>query len=147
MDKPILSAFQFIDYKVNSINFKRNTEFTYEGSMEIQFKFDASLNLDIEQQSVCVTLDIIVCDPSLFDTSPFTLNVSISGYFNYEVEEEIEDYQKFEEQCKLFGITALFPYLRSIISEITRLSNLPTLVLPLINVYNYLENEKNKGED
>ena len=62
------------------------------------------------------------------------MSVTIEGKFKTEG----DDIEKFE----INGIALLFPYLRSIISTYTANSNMPTLILPPINVGNYYKEHK-----
>lgn len=140
MDKQVLSTFQFEDYKVNSISFKRNEAFTYDNPIEVDFKFDSKVAVDNMNKTTVVTLDVTVCNPERFEKYPFTLFISLSGLFRYNGEEDIEN-QEYISKFKLYGITALFPFLRSMVADITRLTNNVPVILPLINVYNYLDTE------
>ena len=65
---------------------------------------------------------------------PFYLKTVLEGEFEIEG----DDIEKFE----INGISLLYPYVRSIISTYTANSNIPTLVLPPINVINYYKNNK-----
>jgi len=137
MDKQVLSSFQFKDYKINEFTFRRNDDFTYDEKVDVNFKFDSEAKVDSDNKTAIVSLDITVCNPDEFEKYPFTMFVSISGLFEYESDEPI-DSQTFLDKCKLYGTTALFPFVRSAVSDITRISNVPPMILPLINVYSYL---------
>lgn len=66
------------------------------------------------------------------ENSPFEVKLSINGFF------ECKNWEKDSEQNKLLLFTStqiLFPYLRQAVSTITGLANIPSYVMPLINVY------------
>ena len=87
-----------------------------------------------------VMLNAIVFDKMIEKNYPFKINVIIEGIF--------ETSNKNVDIFKNNAIAILFPYIRSLISTYTANSNVPTLVLPTINVNKYIEEaEKHENQD
>lgn len=68
----------------------------------------------------------------------FFMRGSLIGTFSYDsgVDEET-----VRELIAINGVTILFPYLRSTISSISHAANVPTIIIPTINILDYLQNK------
>ncbi|WP_416358930.1 protein-export chaperone SecB [Caldicellulosiruptor danielii] len=75
---------------------------------------------------------------------PFSLEISLTGYFRGS--ENIER-EKFIELTKYNGTAILFPYLRSAVSDITKAANINPLILPVINVINFIKEQEKKDKE
>ena len=73
-----------------------------------------------------------------FERSEKGMDFIMEGIFSVEG----EDVERFEVN----GISLLYPYIRSIVSTYTANSNLPTLILPPINVMHYYKISKENEE-
>jgi preprotein translocase subunit SecB len=107
----------------------------------------ASVNiLEREQKTAVISLLCKVFDNAEANNYPFSLVVSLSGSFVFDGDMDNESFLNF---CKASGTSVLFPFLRSAVANITATGNVQPLMLPLINVHNFLmELEKaQKGED
>ena len=60
----------------------------------------------------------------------YTLNATIKGYFEFKDEIDDETVKTF---LKTSGISILFPFLRSAVSDITRIAGYTPVLLPIIN--------------
>jgi preprotein translocase subunit SecB len=73
---------------------------------------------------------------------PFTGEVVIRGYYHFVPRElseiQIENYQKFK---LINGSAILFPYLRSILSDLTGKSVHNSILLPTINFQKFIESK------
>lgn len=93
-----------------------------------------------ENNTFLVTLNIAIFDNAKENNYPFTMNVSITGVF----QTNIEDTNSIKNFAEINSIAILFPYLRSIVSTYTANANIQPLILPPINVVNMLkENNEN----
>lgn len=137
MDKHLISELQFKDYKVNYIKFDLNESFSDRDEIEIEFKLNTEISISKEINEGKVTLISTVFDSAEENNFPFFLEVSLSGFFRAEEEISKENFIKFLEMS---GTATLFPFLRSVITDITRISNVKPLVIPLINIYRLREN-------
>ena len=134
------SSLRFIDYYVNEVQFYNNHAFKGES---IQLDFDITHNIEYtedEENTFLVILNIDIFDNAKENNYPFTMNVSITGVF----QTNIEDTNSIKNFAEINSIAILFPYLRSIVSTYTANANIQPLILPPINVVNMLkENNKN----
>lgn len=136
MDKSILSILKFHDYKVDTLEFIHNPNYDPDNAADIDFNVNFKVQGKFEEKTAIVTLSSEIKDPENSNRYPFSLKISVSGYFSVEPEEEITE-QYFVKFCKLNGTTALFPFFRSTIADITRTCNSFPLIIPLINVSNF----------
>lgn len=89
-----------------------------------------------------VQLGITIGDKKLTNYDFYTY-VKILG--NFEIRSEIED-DKIEEDTIKEAISILFPYLRSIVSDLTSKGNKKPIVLPPINVNDLMNQVISEGE-
>lgn len=130
--KEIKSELRFINYIVDSVEFKNNPNFEGE---EIQLDFKPSVEFDIEDKELLVLLTVDVFDDAEKNNYPFEMSVSVVGYFKLTADEDVEKY-------KANAVAVLFPYVRSIISTYTAAANVNPLILPTVNINKML----NAGE-
>lgn len=139
MDKQIKSIFIFENYIVNKINFEKNTEFNFNKPIDLDFTVNINVAIEDTAPRGRVTLDANVFSEALKEGYPFSLFVSLTGSF--AVADNSMTKEQYSKFCELNGTAALFPFLRTIIADITKTANLPPLMLPLINVQNLVENQ------
>ena len=135
----IKSVLEFKNYIVKNIDLKLNEDFDNEGEA-------ISLDLNVGRQieyiaipegtKILTGLNIKIFDKAKENNYPYELEVSIVGEFFTKNTNEAE-VKLFAE---LNSVTILFPYLRALVSTITTNANLPTLVLPAINVNKLIGN-------
>ena len=129
----------FKTYIVRKIEFERNINYIEKGN---GIDIDLKLGHDIKifGNEMHVMLNAIVFDKMIEKNYPFKINVIIEGIF--------ETSNKNVDIFKNNAIAILFPYIRTLISTYTANSNVPTLVLPTINVNKYIEEaEKHENQD
>ncbi|MFI3887194.1 protein-export chaperone SecB [Streptococcus parauberis] len=128
----------FKDYLVRSSKYSQNNNFSFEtDSLEVNFDIDAVVQ--ISENDAAVTLNC-KCGDSSNVNCPFEIEVSVMGIFEHKGEiSKLE----FESMLTTNSIAILFPYLRSLISDISGQSNIyPSYKLPLINVIQFLHDEE-----
>jgi len=144
MDKSI-SSFQLMDYSVDAIEFTVNPDFKQSGRIKLDFDIDSDVALlDEEEKITKVVLACTVFKNYRRANKPFRLKVSISGLFKFSGDASQDQLMKFSE---INATAVLFPYLRAVITHVTSASNKTPLLLPLINVYEFIEIKKRKVAD
>lgn len=133
MENQVKSKLRFVNYKVMEVHLKQNEKFENDGK-PIDVKSTLRHHTDIKENNMKIKLEIVVFDNAEENNFPFYLRTVLEGEFEIEG----DDIEKFE----INGISLLYPYARSIISTYTANSNIPTLVLPPINVINYYKSTK-----
>lgn len=134
MDKQIKSSLYFEDYIVNSVEFVVNKNFNSVENVKIDF--DISHETIVENNNMQISINLNVFKEMEKNNYPFNIKVSITGY--YRIDGEDDNISTYEKN----GLAILYPYIRSIVSTYTANSNVPTLILPPINIINYLKSKK-----
>jgi preprotein translocase subunit SecB len=130
------ASFQLVEYIVNKAEYNMNSNFIPSEDESLEVNFDIEAIISYEDNADYITLKSTVGDSENNDC-PFLINVEITGIFEFDGDDNSR-----EQFLKTSGTAALFPYLRSLISEMSSISNIfPTFRLPLINVMEYLQDE------
>ena len=129
-----ISTFQFTKYVFEELTFKLNKKYhpnKEQNPVDLQFDIKTKIpsNCELSDKGWVILSCFIKNDQS--NEPPFELNAIMRGEFKTNVAVSKEKMQKFLE---LNGVTAMFPFLRSAITDLTRIGNLKPLLLPLINV-------------
>lgn len=136
-----MAGIRFINYIVDSIFYKTNPNFDIEHVKKISIdeKIFATIDILEEEESAVITLKAKVNER---ENVPFSFEASIVGYFEYN--KEASDGIEFEKFLKTNAIAILFPYLRSLVSDITAKSNkFPNYNMPVRNISQEIEENGN----
>lgn len=139
MDKQFKSAFRFIDYKINNLQLKLNENYTddnaaIEDILSVSVGINIGLN-ELHSQAI-VKLDFAVFQDVETDNYPYKINAEMIGYFEIEGNHSEQEVIKL---CKINGTAIMFPYIRSAITDLTKISNVTPLILPAINIHKLIE--------
>lgn len=137
MDETIKSKLSFLGYNVKEVVFKVNDKFKNDGK-PIDIQFSLTHETIIKEKRMNIELNLEVFNNMEENNYPFTMKVTTLGKFAIQGE-NIENFE-------INGIAILYPYLRAIVSTYTANSNIPTLILPPINVSTYINKYKNKKD-
>ncbi|MDD3947299.1 MAG: protein-export chaperone SecB [Clostridia bacterium] len=114
---------KLLGYKVNEMKFKINAE----AQNEKNFQINPKIRFDIKKGPHNLIMGVTVTiDKSQPTPVPFELNLNMVGSFQAENENDIED-------LRLRATSALFPYVRAVITNITTNANIPAYYLPMID--------------
>lgn len=91
-----------------------------------------------------VTLHSTVFDKAKERNYPFSLAISVEGLFSTSENVQRDELFRLGE---INGTATLFPFLRSVIADITRTANVDPLILPLVNIYRLVETQKQLSEE
>lgn len=137
MDETIKSKLSFLGYNVKEVVFKVNDNFKNDGK-PIDIQFSLTHETITKEKRMNIELNLEVFNNMEENNYPFTMKVTTLGKFAIQGE-NIENFE-------INGIAILYPYLRAIVSTYTANSNIPTLILPPINVSTYIKKYKNKKD-
>lgn len=122
---------QFIDYHVLETIYRLNLSFSDEEmSLEPKIMYTLEVNPDSIKQAV-IGLGVEIGNADMED-SPFYVKAKILGRFSIESEELSE--QEILTFYKKNGTAILFPYLRSLVSDLTSKGSESPVILPTMNV-------------
>lgn len=139
MDKQIASKFIFKNYNIDNIEFNINKNYSGDEEINLDVKFGTEIKISETNTAAEVKLSVLIFEKCQENNYPFKLSLDVIGNFTYEIKDEEIQQEKILNMCKLNGTTALFPYMRSAITDITKIANIDPLVLPLINIYSMLK--------
>lgn len=137
-----MSTFHFDGYKVDYINYAINHEFQATENLNIEMGLEVETNVDEENLCGTVTIHASFFD-SKKDNYPFALELAITGWFRIH---NYSDPATLHKRIKINGTTALFPFLRSTVADITKTANVQPLIMPLINIHAMLEEQELKSK-
>lgn len=129
--------FRFLNYELSRMEFKRNPLFDNKnGEVDIDIKF-GSVSKKEENGLILLIIGISLFSDSKNKNYPYELSFNICGFFHTEnmLEETLDKYIKYN------ATAILFPYIRSIITNITSVAGQQPLILPTYNINNLLKNE------
>lgn len=130
----------FKDYIVTETYLKTNLKFKQENMRKVSITQDFSADIAYDMNGVSyVQLNLEIKNEK--NESPFDLSVSIVGFFELNSEDyEEEDYINL---LKVNAVAILYPYLRSIVTDITSKANaFNPLILPPMNIASMLNEER-----
>ncbi len=126
------AAFQMTDYSFEELSFKKDLGFIPSHRHKLNF------DLNVDTQLSDETNGMVILECTITGENAFTICAKMKGLFSLKKGEDI-DFKKF---LQLNGTTVMFPFLRSAISDLTRICNITPVVLPLINITNFVKAEK-----
>lgn len=131
-------------YSVEKIDFHLNKGFNPKAAPTVSLNPDFRRNIRrIDENKALVELTVIIQTKDI--QLPFYLEVTIGGLFTLEHWEETEDKKNL---MKNQTIAILFPLVRSLVTVVTANSNIPPLMLPMLDVAAlFEESEKRKKFD
>lgn len=138
------ASFQFKDYHIDKIIFDNNiapvnADDDNDSGLNIQFELEVALDDTDMKARVLLNANIFSRSKKDGDQPPI-LSTRIAGFFEQDGSLSPEE---FRARCEMNGAATLFPFLRSAVADVTRITNMgPVLILPLINVHKMLGREK-----
>ena len=131
------SELTFENYYVKEMFFKINPFFVSK-DQPIDLVFDCSASSETSNTNATVILQCKLFDEnSESDKYPYFLSIEVVGTFGIEMEPDEDSAKRLLE---MNSVAILFPYLRSMITNITASSGVPPVILPPINVYKLMKN-------
>ena len=127
-----IAAFQMTNYLFEELSFKKDVGFTPS------HKYKLNLDLNVDTQLLDETNGMVILECTVTGENAFTICAKMKGVFSLKKGEDIN----FNKFLQLNGTTVMFPFLRSAISDLTRVCNIAPVVLPLINITNFIKEEK-----
>lgn len=128
----------FEDYEVEKIEFYNNLNFDGKDNINIDLDIDSSINFSDDNSGFLLKLSVKLFKDAVKNNYPFSMNLSVIGIFKLDTKNK----EKISTFAEVNGVAILFPYIRAIISTYTANANVPPLILPPINVINYLKSKK-----
>lgn len=148
---------KFHDYYVEYMFYKRNVDFWKHSkdnkknkSVKIKpsFMFDVIIDPNTFKNAN-VIIGVKIGDDIPEEKSPFVVDVVIRGLFSIEADDSDDSEMNKETAMNFYqknAIAILFPYIRSIVSDLTSKSNHQSVILPTLNIIKVAEDYFNSEE-
>lgn len=140
IDKNIFSPFSFDGYVVKHMNFSLNEKCS-RSRMKLDFMISSIHPRFEEHEGKYVGetgLTVHLFPDAIQNDYPFECSVTVMGRFSAELDANMEE-SIFHKRLSQNGLSILFPYVRAIVSDITRMANVSSVVLPSVNIIEYLK--------
>ncbi|GLJ01110.1 MULTISPECIES: protein-export chaperone SecB [Bacillus] len=134
---------QFVDYKVLNTVYKHNPALDDKEFEELNPEFEVTLRLT-KKDHAFIKLSIEFGDKKVQETSLYVY-AQIAGLFEFESEEEISNENK-KELLQVNGLAILYPYIRSLVTDLTSKGSNEGVILPTVNISEMLRNELAKED-
>lgn len=132
-------AMRLLNYDVNHLIFKKNNDYNRSDNEKMNAKPSFTiecLGADDDSQQYMIRLGCSVFDNPEKNNYPFACKVQVSGIF------EILDIDNKDALLRYNAVAILLPYVRTLISQITAMAEVPTLHIPILNVYELQDNAR-----
>ena len=143
MDEPLLlnsthvSKLSLTGYSIDKIDYQSNPKFEFSGPLQTNITLGTNINvLDPDKRTAIISLTCKVFENAEENNYPFSMVISLSGRFTFNGDIDDEGFFNF---CKNNGTAVLFPFMRAAIANVTVTANMQPLMLPLINVNEFLK--------
>lgn len=139
------SIFSFLGFRVREMRFKINDQ-----SDGQRFPLDFDINSDFEYKNEDGEIKCTITLKAEFfktlsarkEEYPFNFDVVLEGYFSANLVDI--PLEKFKEMAEKNGIAILFPYLRSVICDASKMANIQPILLPSMNIVKFIEERHKK---
>jgi preprotein translocase subunit SecB len=143
MDESINSIFKFDRYIVDYIEFSQNNDFIPdEDNLEVVFSIDVEIGIQEDLLGGKVSLVVNIFEGAVKLNYPFSSRVSLTGYFSVV---DIIERAQLTNLLEINGTAVLFPFVRSTVADITRISNISPVIIPLINIHNMMKKKEEES--
>ncbi|MDL2260772.1 protein-export chaperone SecB [Methanimicrococcus sp. OttesenSCG-928-J09] len=135
----VSTSLLFRSHGVKKIEFEVIPPQTFEDEKDAEIALDVNFSKGIRtltENDFLASLAVQIKGINHKEQVALNLNVCIDGYFTAESTKDLEMYTNVN------AITILFPYLRTVVSSITSISNYGEIILPAMNIINWFEKEK-----
>ncbi len=124
------SVLKFNRYIVKKVEYITNEEYvSLDEEVELPFEFESTTTYDNNHMEI--ELGARIFKNAVEKNYPFEMYVCLKGFFEIETSEDI---RRFERNA----IAILFPYLRAVVSTYTANANVAPVLLPAMNINEYL---------
>lgn len=134
------SLLKFENYKVLEVQYRTSLKNPIYDQAELNPVFNVGIGINNEnnKQSI-VKLSVEIGNKDNDDEE--YLFVEIVGFFKYDSEEEIDE-EELYTVYRINGTAILFPYLRSMVCDVTGKGDQPAILIPPINIYSLFEDSE-----
>lgn len=132
-----MKKLKFERYRVENLSFKQDQDFREDNNLSV------SMGSNVEMTGDDSAIVSIICHLESEDEN-FELSIRVSGDFVVEEDELKDNIPGVTNEVLLSrnSLSILFPYLRSAVSQVTSIGYHNPIVLPPINVLDFIQKSK-----
>lgn len=139
-----LAEFQFKDYAITNIRFQvHDNDCQPSENVPLRVRLGVRIALPKDEDMVeagGVELSCFINDDEQSKTDTFfEMEVVMRGEF---ISNERLSCAEMRRYLQINGVAAMFPFLRAAVANISTSSNIPTVVLPMINVSSFMKSKE-----
>ncbi|PTJ13855.1 preprotein translocase subunit SecB [Staphylococcus succinus] len=140
-----MATISFGNYNINEMSYKENKNLNMDETDQFNVENDFSAKVAFTNEKAYIILDCDIGDES--ETCPFQINIKMKAYFDLEFDNESQkDYDEIKRLLSINAIAILYPYIRSIVTDLTsRANTFEPFIMPVINIAKHM-NDNNKIE-
>lgn len=128
-----MASIGFKTYNFNHISYKKNDNLDIENVETFEVNSDFSAKVAFEDKEAYIIMDCQIGNTD--ENCPFIINIQLTGVFNIELENTSEDIGELKELLSQNAIAILYPYIRSLVSDLTSKANMfDTFIMPVVNI-------------
>lgn len=138
-----MASIGFKNYNFRNFSYRVNENLDIENIDRFEVESDFSAKIAFEDNQAYIIMDCQIGNDDI--SCPFIINVELTGVFDIEFEKEDEqDIEQLKELLSQNAIAILYPYIRSLVSDITSKANsFDTFIMPIANIAKVMK-ENNK---
>lgn len=143
--KKIVANFQFLNNKVIDYSMQNNLIDTKNKPIRVGFDMDYEVvRCDETKEGYFGAIDFVLdIKGDVEDLEVFKIHLKMRG--NFIGSKESLEIDKFQEMLEVNGTATLSQICRAFLTSVSSLSGIPTIVLPMVNVYE-MKKYKQKNE-
>ncbi|WP_019166310.1 protein-export chaperone SecB [Staphylococcus delphini] len=140
-----MASIGFKNYNFRNFSYRVNENLEIENIDRFEVESDFSAKIAFEDNQAYIIMDCQIGNDDI--NCPFIINVELTGVFDIEFEKDDEqDIEQLKELLSQNAIAILYPYIRSLVSDITSKANsFDTFIMPVANIAKVMK-ENNKIE-
>ncbi|MDW4410443.1 preprotein translocase subunit SecB [Staphylococcus cohnii] len=140
-----MATISFGNYNVSEMSYKENKNLNMEKTEQFNVENDFSAKVAFTDEKAYIILDCNIGDES--EDCPFIINLKMKAYFDLEFDsEKQDDRDEIKRLLSVNAIAILYPYIRSIVTDLTSKSNtFEPFIMPVVNIAKHM-NDNNKIE-
>ncbi|UXS29556.1 protein-export chaperone SecB [Staphylococcus delphini] len=140
-----MASIGFKNYNFRNFSYRVNENLEIENIDRFEVESDFSAKIAFEDNQAYIIMDCQIGNDDI--SCPFIINVELTGVFDIEFEKDDEqDIEQLKELLSQNAIAILYPYIRSLVSDITSKANsFDTFIIPVANIAKVMK-ENNKIE-
>lgn len=132
----ILATIQLNGFRFNRLKFEYNQEFNQVEQVKLAFDLNHDVQINDAENTASVMLSCTVFPDPVANNYPFTVEAVVVGAFSFDA--SIDSAER-DTRLSENALAILFPYLRSAIAAVTTSAGVNPLLLPVINVVEYVK--------